>query len=318
VNSSIEPEVIMSNEKAPKRLGRGLEALLSSNVAQETHQAPPEEKGILQVPLGQIRVNPFQPRKTFTEQELQDLQNSLKTHGLVQPITVRRAGSGQGFELISGERRLRAAQRLGWNEIPALVRDADDQASLTVALIENLQRADLNPVEEAEGYTRLSKEFKLDQQQIAEIVGKDRSTVANALRLLVLPFEILEHLRAGLMTAGHARPLIGAPQEHALAVARDVIDQQLSVREVERRLREDFLTAPKASELKPKRGRPRKGGQATTAQVKAIENLLRRRLQTDVSIALQTADKGEIRIRFYSADDMDRLLQIMGANELST
>src|SRR5688572_4687944 len=131
--------MFMSNEKAPRRLGRGLEALLSSKAPQDTAQSILDHGGVQQIPTREIQVNPFQPRKKFNEAQLQELQNSLRTHGLVQPITVRRTQTGQGFELISGERRLRAAQRLGWSEIPALIREADDQASLTVALIENLQ-----------------------------------------------------------------------------------------------------------------------------------------------------------------------------------
>jgi ParB family transcriptional regulator, chromosome partitioning protein len=307
------------NEKAPKRLGRGLEALLSANTVQRSSQPPVESAGggLQQIPLSLIQVNPFQPRKKFNEAELGELQTSLGAHGLIQPITVRRIEQGEGFELISGERRFRAAQRLGWTEIPALVREADNRTSLTVALIENLQRADLNPVEEAEGYDRLSKEFKLDQQQVAEIVGKDRSTIANATRLLSLPGEILEHLRSGAMSAGHARPLIGLPRARSIPLASEIIDLQLSVREVERRLREDMSLAPPPSAAKPKRGRPRKEP-TSSSEAKAIEQRLRRHFQTDVAIQLHKADQGEIRIRFYSADDMDRLLQLMGLNELST
>src|SRR5678815_6111829 len=177
----------------PRRLGRGLEALIGTASSQvqiptptaSTAAAAVPESPLRQIALDRIRPNPFQPRKEFREEDLTQLQSSLAATGLLQPITVRQAGDH--FELIAGERRLRAATRLGWTEIPAIVKDYDDKALLTLALVENLQRADLNPIEEAEGYSRLSSDFALTQQEIAEVVGKDRSTVANSLRLLHLP-----------------------------------------------------------------------------------------------------------------------------------
>src|SRR5438067_2257824 len=168
----------MSTEK-PRRLGRGLEALLATRRSADESRTDPV--GTLRtLAVGQIRPNPYQPRQEFRPEELADLEASLKNNGLLQPITVRPAAGG-GYELIAGERRYRAATRLGWTEIPALVKEIDDQTLLTLALVENLQRADLNPIEEAEGYQRLIADFELTQQQVADAVGKDRSTITNML-----------------------------------------------------------------------------------------------------------------------------------------
>lgn len=161
----------MSADRTPRRLGRGLEALMSAR--QQGPGGDQPDRGTLKhIPLSQIRANPYQPRKEFRAEELADLESSLKASGLLQPITVRRVADGPGYELIAGERRYRAATRLGWGEIPAIVRDIDDQTLLTLALVENLQRADLNPIEEGEGYQRLVDEFKLTQQQVADVVGR--------------------------------------------------------------------------------------------------------------------------------------------------
>ena len=169
----------MATEKTPRRLGRGLEALLGS----ATGLASSDEGALKSIPISQIGRNPFQPRQEFNIEELNELKESLSASGLLQPITVRRRAGRDGFELIAGERRLRAASALGWKEIPAIIKEIDDRTLLTLALVENLQRADLNPIEEGEGYHQLADQFGLTQQQIAETVGKDRSTIANMLRL---------------------------------------------------------------------------------------------------------------------------------------
>src|SRR5690606_28271561 len=170
------------------------------------------------LPLARIRPNPLQPRKEFREEDLADLEASLRVSGLLQPITVRPAPRGaEGYELIAGERRFRAAQRLGWTEIPAVVRDVDDQTLLSLAMVENLQRADLNPIEEAEGYDQLIREFSLTQQEVADIVGKDRSTVANTLRLLALPASVRRLVWDGALTVGHARALLGLGDANPMA-----------------------------------------------------------------------------------------------------
>src|SRR3954465_15705914 len=197
----------------PRRLGRGLEALISTARQQrEPSPAAPEGSStegsnLKQIRLTDIAANRFQPRRSFTEPELAELEASIRSNGLLQPIVVRETGGGK-WELVAGERRLRAVTRLGWTEIPAVVRDFDDRAMLTLALVENLQRADLNPLEEAEGYQRLIDEFGLTQQQVAEAVGKDRTSVTNLLRVLNLPVAIRQLVESGHITAGHARALL--------------------------------------------------------------------------------------------------------------
>ncbi|HEV2641565.1 MAG TPA: ParB/RepB/Spo0J family partition protein [Candidatus Elarobacter sp.] len=309
----------MSNEKTPRRLGRGLDALLGQKreaTEKAAPGAPPQERtltteeqsALRDVPIAEIRPNHYQPRKEFHPEELAELANSIRAAGLLQPITVRRAGDA--YELVAGERRLRAVRSLGWTKVPALVRDYDDQTMLTLALIENLQREDLNPIEEAEGYARLTEEFGLTQNEIAELVGKDRSTVANLLRVLQLPAEVRRMLETGSLTLGHARPLLALEDEALVVrVAREAAEHGLSVRTIEERVRQD---APRHE--KPKRGRPRKEDHRP-AEVRHVEDMLRKRLQTDVSLIQKRKEKGELRIQYYSTDDLNRLLELLGALE---
>ena len=266
--------------------------------------------------LSQIRANPYQPRQEFRPEELADLEASLRVNGLLQPITVRPAPNGQGYELIAGERRFRAATRLGWTDIPALVKPVDDKTLLTLAMIENLQRADLDPIEEADGYQRLIDEFRLTNQEVADVVGKDRSTVANALRLRQLPASVRRMLQEKQLTAGHARALLPLATERAIVdLAREVVAQQLSVREVERRVQAGRPTPPAAGR-KPSAdtGTPTLPPGASGAVARQIEEKLRRKLQTSVSLALTAKDKGEVRIAFFSNDDLERLLDILGVS----
>ncbi len=309
----------MTPEK-PRRLGRGLEALLTSRpsessqpggVAGTATAATDRDSSVggrtlRNVPIAEIRPNPYQPRKEFKPEELADLEASLKASGLLQPITVRPAPNATGFELIAGERRLRAATRVGWTEIPAVVKELDDQTLLTLALVENLQRSDLNPIEEAEGYHRLINDFGLTQQQVADVIGKDRSTVANLLRVLNLPASLRRMLQNGELTLGHARALLMLSDEHAMvALARETVSQGLNVREVERRAREG---APaRKSETSKANVIPRQ----STAEARRIEDQLRRHLQTDVALALGNDARGEIRISFYSNDDLARVLELI-------
>ena len=222
----------------PRRLGRGLEALLASR--SEIQDATPADRSALRsIPISRIRPNPYQPRKEFNEEELRELQASLRTNGLLNPIAVRPASVGEGFELIAGERRLRAAAALGWPEIPAIVKEIDDQTLLTLALVENLQRADLNPMEEAEGYRHLMQNFSLTQAEVAEVTGKDRSTVANLLRLLHLPASVRRMVHERQITLGHARALLTLEDEQAIvALAKEIVAKGLSVRDVEHRARQ--------------------------------------------------------------------------------
>lgn len=294
-------EKTVAAEKTPRRLGRGLEALLGSGGG----LALSDEGALKSIPVSQIVPNPFQPRKEFRPEELSELQESLNASGLLQPITVRRRPGKDGFELIAGERRLRAASKLGWKEIPAIIKDIDDKAILTLALIENLQRTDLNPVEEGEGYYRLSHDFGMTQQQIAETVGKDRTTVANMLRVLQLPDSVRKLLEEGKLTLGHAKVLVGLDDTAQITrLAREIVADGLTVRELERRLRGEVTPTGKK-----KAGRPRKIEQRP--EVRRIEDRLRRFFQTDVSITIGKNDRGTVTIQFYSADDLERLLDVL-------
>jgi ParB family transcriptional regulator, chromosome partitioning protein len=302
----------------PRRLGRGLEALIpgaASMTAPPSPGAPAVPSDYQKLSITAIRPNPYQPRREFAEAELSELQASLKASGLLQPITVRPAPGG--FELISGERRLRAATRLGWTEIPAIIKDVDDRTLLTLALVENLQRADLNAVEEARGYRRLAEEFGYTHAQIAEAMGKDRTSITSLLRILQLPPAVLDTVERGQLSAGHARALVSLEDERkALALANEVIAHQLSVRELERRVR-DMLQPPaaKAATASRKPGSP--GGSAPV--LKRLEDELRRRLQTDVHIRLSGPERGAIEVAFYSADDLERVLDlVLGANRERT
>ena len=292
----------MATEKTPRRLGRGLEALLGN----ASGLASSDEGALKSIPIGQIGRNPFQPRREFNSDELGELQESLNSSGLLQPITVRRRPGKDGFELIAGERRLRAAMKLGWKEIPAIIKDIDDKTVLTLALVENLQRTDLNPIEEGEGYYRLANEFGLTQQQIAETVGKDRTTIANMLRVLQLPEVVRKLLQDGQLTMGHAKVLLGLEDPAMIAtLAREIVKEGLTVREVERRLRE--FAAPRTGK---KAGRPRSIDRLPP-EVKRVEDRLRRYLQTDVTVTVGKNDRGTLTLHFYSADDLERLLEVM-------
>ena len=205
----------MSNEKG-RRLGRGLEALIPSGGAIASEPDPAGE--LRRIPMAQIRPNPYQPRRTFRESDLAELEASIGASGLLQPISVRRSGSS--FELISGERRLKACGRLGWTDIPAIIKAVDDRTLLTLALVENLQRADLNAIEEATGPERLIDEFGYTQQQVAEAVGKDRTTITHLLRMLSLPAPVIAMVEQGKLGAGHARALLALPSERDLLTGR--------------------------------------------------------------------------------------------------
>jgi ParB family chromosome partitioning protein len=303
---------------APRRLGRGLEALISTakqqrEPASATAKEPAREPTELRrVRIADITPNRFQPRRTFTEQELSELSASIGASGLLQPITVR-SQPGGGWELVAGERRLRAAGRLGWTEIPAIIRDFDDRAMLTLALVENLQRADLNPLEEAEGYQRLIDEFGLTQQQVADAVGKDRTTITNLLRVLTLPSAVRAMVERGHLTAGHARALLPIRDERRqIELANEIVARQLSVREVEARAREVSQPVGRSKSVAGTRSAVGTAtGGSTDPAVRRIEEQLRRRLQTDVNIQALGDDRGMVRISYYSADDLERVLDLV-------
>jgi ParB family transcriptional regulator, chromosome partitioning protein len=301
----------MSTEK-PRRLGRGLEALLAGRPTANEPRSSREQgpaSALRSIPVAHIRPNPQQPRKEFDAANLRDLESSIRANGLLQPVTVRASASATEFFLIAGERRFRAVQRLGWNEIPAIVRDEkeiDDKKSLTLALVENLQRTDLNPIEEGEGYQQLISQFSLSQQDVADVVGKDRSTVANTLRLLALPSQVRRMVREGHLSIGHARALLSLGDDRRIVeLAKTIVAEGLNVREVERRVRE--AGAKRAAD----RGETPRPAIARPPEVARIEEELRRRLQTDAKVHLFSKNKGELRIPFYSADDLERVLDVV-------
>ena len=281
-----------------RRLGRGLEALLGP-----TREEAEREGSLVELPVKDIRPNPLQPRREVDPTALEELKSSIQQAGLLQPVVVRPAPGGSGFELIAGERRLRACQALGWEKIPAVRRDVDDRTVLTLALIENLQRDDLSAVDEARGYERLIAEFELTQQDVAIAVGRDRSTVANALRLLKLPDPVLQMLHDGHLSVGHARALLALDDPRTVtALAREATTQGLSVRDVEDRVR-----GGRAPERRPRLKR----GLAPAPAVRRVEDALRRRLGTDVRVTLRAKGKGQLHVAFYSNDDLARILELI-------
>jgi ParB family chromosome partitioning protein len=279
-----------------KALGRGLEALIPKKVIAAIEE---RKGGAQQIPLSKIRPNPYQPRKTFRAEDLQELVASVKEKGVLQPIVVRR--KGDTWEIIAGERRFRAAQKLGLLTIPAVEVTASDVESLEIALIENLQRADLSPLEEADGYQRLIDEFQMIQEQIAQKVGKDRATVANALRLTRLSPEVKVLLASGRLSASHARVVAGlnSPVEQK-KLAEKIISQGLTVRDAEK-----WLQGQKGP---VKKGRSLAHGK--DPNVLKLEEDLRRWLGTKVNIKTQGRHKGTLCLDYYSLDDLDRILNL--------
>lgn len=282
------------------RLGKGLGALLGEYLAPE----PSAGAAAQMVPVARIVPNPFQPRREFAEEELADLAASIRENGLLQPIVVRpigEAGADRRYELVAGERRWRAVTRLAWTEVPATVRDIDDRTMLVLALVENLQRAGLSPLEEAEGYKRLVEDFSYSHQQVAEAMGRDRSTVANALRLLHLPPSVRRMVESGTLSAGHARALLGLGDERRIAdLARRAVAGEWSVREVE-------------SQVQRLRGavKSRPAAQVREAAERRLEEELQRALGTQVRLRRGRGGKGSIEIPFLSPDDFDRLYEML-------
>jgi ParB family transcriptional regulator, chromosome partitioning protein len=276
-------------------LGRGLSALIPDAAA------PSLNDRSLDVDTDLLRPNPFQPRTAIDETKIEELARSIRAHGIIQPIIVRR--SGEGYEIVAGERRWRASQRAGLLKVPVVVRDIPDDRLLAAALIENIQREDLNPVEEAHAYRRLADQFHLTQEQIADAVGKDRSSVANYLRLLKLPGEVLAGLGSGALSMGHARALLGLPDdEMQLRVSRDVIGRNLSVRETE-------ALVKKATQPPPEKTPVEKD-----VHTRAAEERLRFALGTRVRIERKRKG-GQIEIDFGSEDELQRLFEVLTGGE---
>ena len=296
--------MLNANGDKKRALGRGLSALIpqatpAPPAAAKAGEQASARTGVLKLPIESIHRDNAQPRRYFDEAKLHELTESIKAQGVLQPVLVRKDGSG--YKLIAGERRWRAAQAAGLKEVPALVREATEAQAFELALVENLQRADLNPIEEAEGYQRLLQEFKLTQEQVSQRVGKERSTVANSLRLLALPEDVKSLVADGSLSMGHARALLGVPRLPELqALAVQVAEQKLSVRDTEKLVQQ-------------KRTHKKEGGRPPrqSPQVRALVEELQRRLGTKVRLSEKSPGKGTLEVDFFSYDDLDRLLKLL-------
>jgi ParB family transcriptional regulator, chromosome partitioning protein len=292
-------------------LGKGLGALIGSAPKTATtpivSPQPNVEIGekVQEVAISVVKPSALQPRKTFNEEQLVELASSIKENGIIQPLIVRK--SGEHFELIAGERRWRAAQKAGLSKVPVIVRQAADLEVLELALVENLQRSDLNPIEEAEGYGNLAEKFQLTQEQVAQKVGKSRTAVANAVRLLSLQVDVKEMVRHGHLSVGHAKVILGLTNdEQQEAAAREVVKRGLSVRETEKII---------ARFGKPTRPGTTKGGSSKNASSdwRDLEQRLQRALGTKVRL-IGTAAKGHLEIDYYNESDLERILETLGVS----
>ncbi|HHY09572.1 MAG TPA: ParB/RepB/Spo0J family partition protein [Firmicutes bacterium] len=274
-----------------QRLGKGLRALIPQ--AEEAAA----RGDIQEVPLALIEPNPFQPRRDFDEEKLEELAESIVQFGLLEPVILR--SQGKVYELVAGERRVRAAQLAGLTHVPAILRSFEDREMMQVALVENLQRQDLNAMEEAEGYQRLMTEFSLTQEEVAKSVGKKRSTVANAVRLLQLGKTEQQLVREGYLSAGHAKVLLAVKEEKARAdLAKRVVEEGLSVRQLEAVLQRQEPAVP------------RKAARPKNVELVALEEELQRRLGTKVTISYREG-RGKIAVEYYSDEELERLLAFL-------
>ena len=277
-------------------LGRGLEDLFAEN---EIDMAP-EEGQIVFLPVSDVEPDRSQPRKYFDKEKIAELSASIAEHGLLQPIIVRK--NGERYSIVSGERRWRASRMAGLTEVPVIIRDIDDKSSLELALIENLQREDLNAVEEARGYKRLSEDYGLTQEQIAKRVGKSRPVVANAMRILALPEEILDYVLAGKLTSGHARALLPLtekyPKEKLVLLAKDIIEKDIPVRKIEN-----------LSKLPPPRTIPKKPRKNDIYYAEIEENISKR-LGRKAKIS-PSGKGGTVTLEYYSGEDFETLLEML-------
>ena len=285
-----------------KGLGRGLSALISS--AAETRLEPERESAGMQLAIDRIAPSPFQPRRAFDEDKIEELALSIRNQGIIQPLVVRR--KEDRYELIAGERRWRAAMRAGLTEVPVVIREASDHEALQLALVENLQREDLNAIEEASGYRRLQEEFSWSQEEMADKVGKSRPAIANALRLLSLPKEVQNELASGKLPAGQARALLGLQTEALMiSTCRDVIAKGLSTRETEKLVRA-LVTGR----------RRRRGIPLIDPDMRAIVEAMQRTLGTRVRLLPKARSaKGKIEIEYYSVADLERIIQKISGSQ---
>jgi ParB family chromosome partitioning protein len=283
-----------------RRLGRGLDALLPRAEAAGNGAAVAGEPA--RVAVNQIDQNPYQPRKAFDQDELSALSESIRTVGILQPLVVRQVG--ERFQLVAGERRLRAAQSAGFDEVPVRIVDFNDQQVLEAALVENIQRTDLNPIEKAQGFNDYLQRFKMTHEDLAKRLGLDRSTLTNLVRLLELQPEVQSAVRVGQISASHARALLAVGErERQVSLCREIIARGLSVHTTEA-LVKDQKTEPAVS--KEREPAPEK-----TAHVQAIEEDLRHKLALRVEIKLRGKDRGQIVLGFESNDDFERLLEVL-------
>jgi ParB family transcriptional regulator, chromosome partitioning protein len=292
-----------------QRLGRGLGALLGSD-----YMAPaPGDSDVRTLPLAAIVPNPLQPRREFKAEELEELEASIRENGLLQPLVVRPDpdGNGERFQLVAGERRFRALSRLRWDEVPALVREVDDRTLLVLALVENLQREALGPLEEAEGFQALSDDFGLTQEEIARAVGKNRSTVANAIRLLRLPPSIRRLLEEGALTMGHARALLAVDDPGRMVeLGRRAAREGWSVRETEARTR-------KEGDKGSPQGRKGAGRASQDPVATALQEALRAAMGTRVQLRTETQGSGSVEIPFRDEEDFERVFQLLTGKEVT-
>ena len=286
----------------PKGLGRGLSALITS-AAEPKVEAINESHG-LRVRIDLITPSPFQPRRAFDEAKIEELAASIRNQGIIQPLVIRRKENR--YELIAGERRWRAAMKAGLSEVPAVIRDASDNEALQLALVENLQREDLNPIEEASGYRRLQEEFHWSQEETADKVGKSRPAIANSLRLLSLPNEVQQEIAQGNLPAGQARALLGLHSEALMiATCRDVITKGLSTRETEKLVRA-LVTGRRRRRQLP----------LVDPDLRAIVENMQRVLGTRVRLFPKArSTKGKIEIEYYSLPDLERIIQTITASQ---
>ena len=285
----------MAKRKTELGLGRGLNALLGDP------ELPAQGEGSVALPISQVEPGLNQPRKRFEQGALDDLAESIRVHGIIQPLTVRRLASGY-YQIIAGERRWRAAKAAGLQEVPAVIIEADDRKVMELGLIENLQREDLNPAEEARGYRTLMEEYGLTQEQVAQQMGKSRPAITNTLRLLALPDEVMALMEEGVLSAGHARAILGAPSPalQKEAVAR-VVKEQLSVRQTEALVR---------ALQKEKKEKPKEAGPDLSLYLGELEKDLAGRLGRKVKIA-HKGKKGRIELEYYSEQDLETLLELL-------
>ncbi len=301
---------MVNGDKQKRALGRGLSALIPQAapppaaavaVVAPPEPAAPPKNGVTRLPIEAIHRDTLQPRRHFDEEKLRELTESIKTQGVLQPVLVRK--DGEGFKLIAGERRWRASQLAGLHEIPAIIREVTEVEAFELALVENLQRADLNPMEEAEGYHRLVEEFGLTQEQVAQRVGKERSTVANALRLLGLPEDVKRMVGEGSLSAGHARALLGVPRMPEMTeLAQQVAARKLSVRDTEKLVQQAKGTSKSKEPARPQKQSP---------QVKSLVEEMQRTLGTKVRLVEKGSGKGTIEVDYFSYDDLDRILKVL-------